>query len=166
MPTSYVCSICGKEHQGLTTDWAYKLPDEVWAIPETERNAAARFSDDLCEFGDRYFIRCVLPTRFLEADGAFSWGVWAEVEPLVFRRYLELYDKDGSTEPRHAGSLANALPAYADSLGAAVLVQYRDPTTRPTLYLPEAADSLLARDQRSGINNARYHEILDVIAKR
>jgi hypothetical protein len=166
MPAGFVCSICGKEHQGLTTDWAYKLPDVVWAIPERERSAVARFSDDLCQFGERRFIRCVLPVRFREADGAFGWGAWAEVAPAVFQRYLELYDQDGSAEPRHAGSLANGLPAYAGSLGAAVLVQFRDATNRPTLHLPEGADSVLAREQRAGIDGARYHEILDLIAKR
>ena len=165
MPASFVCSICGQEHQGLTTDWAYKLPDVVWAIPEPERSAVARFSDDLCQFGDRCYIRCDHPVRLLETDGEFGWGAWAEVEASVFRRYLELFDTDGSAEPTHAGALANALPAYADSLGAAVLVQFRDATKRPTLPLPDAADGVLAREQRGGIDNARYHEILDLIGR-
>lgn len=44
MTTGFVCLICGKHHEGYTTDWAYKLPDEVWAIPESERSEQARFN--------------------------------------------------------------------------------------------------------------------------
>ncbi len=166
MPASFTCSICGKVHEGLTTDWAYRLPDVVWAIPEAERSTAARFSDDLCQLGDRYFIRCVLPIRFSDAEGEFCWGAWAEVEWSVFCRYRELFDKDGSVEPMYAGYLANALRAYADSSGAEVLVQFRDPTQRPALHLRESDASPLAREQRCGIDNARYHEILEVLANR
>ena len=40
MAGEYVCSVCGKEHAGLPTDWAYKLPDDLWALPEPERQPA------------------------------------------------------------------------------------------------------------------------------
>jgi hypothetical protein len=165
MPASFTCSICGKEHPGLTTDWAYKLPDVVWAIPEGERKTAARFSDDLCQFGERLFIRCVLPVPLRETGGEFGWGACAEFERPVFARYLELYDKDGSAEPADSGTLANALPAYVNSLGADVLVQFRDASKRPTLHLREADDGLLAREQRSGIDDVRYHEVLESLSR-
>ncbi len=29
---TYICSSCGKEHQGLPTDWGFKLPDEAFAL--------------------------------------------------------------------------------------------------------------------------------------
>jgi hypothetical protein len=166
MPASFTCSICGKEHEGLTTDWGYQLPDVVWAVPAEERSAAARYGDDLCQFGDRCFIRCVLPVRFLETEGEFGWGAWAEVERSTFNRYVELFDNNGSAEPRHAGTLANALPVYGDSLDASVLIQFGEPTKRPTLHLLNGDDSLLAREQRCGIDNARYHEILDALSNR
>lgn len=165
-PASFICSICGKRHEGLTTDWAYKLPDVVWAIPAAERSTAARFTDDLCQLGDRFFVRCVLPVRFLEAEGEFNWGAWAEVERSSFDRYVELFDKDGRSEPPHSGSLANALPPYAGSLGARVLVQFGDPTKRPTIHLTEADESQLKQDQRCGIDNARYHAVLDALPSR
>ncbi|MEM9970383.1 MAG: hypothetical protein AAF762_04720 [Pseudomonadota bacterium] len=73
MSDHFTCEICGEEHGGLVTDQAYKLPDEVWAIPEAERSEKARFTDDL-------------------------------------------YEEDGSSEPRHPGILANALPPCPGSL--------------------------------------------------
>jgi hypothetical protein len=148
------------------TDWAYKLPDDVWALPEAERSEKARFNDDLCQFGDRNFIRCVLEVPFTDAVGNFGWGAWAEVEWPTFERYLELYDEDGSTEPPRTGKLANNLPAYPGSLGAPVAIRFRDPTRRPSLFLKPNDVSALAREQRTGIDNARYHEILSLLESR
>lgn len=161
----YTCSICGQEHAGLVTDWAYTLPDEVWAIPEAERTEKARFNNDLCQFGDRNFIRCVLEVPFTEDDGYFGWGAWAEVDWPTFERYLELYDLDGSSEPTRTGMLANELPAYPGSIGTPVSIQFRDPTTRPSLNLKPESQDHLALEQRNGIDDARYHEILGVIGR-
>jgi hypothetical protein len=163
---SFTCSICGNEHQGLITDWAYALPDVVWAISEGERKEKARFNNDLCQFDDRSFIRCVLEVPFTDAEGYFGWGAWAEVEWPVFERYLELYDENGSSEPRAAGQLANDLCAYQGSIGMPVFIQFRDPSKRPLLILGESDGSLLAEEQRLGIGERRYHEIMDIIQHR
>ncbi len=166
MPPSFVCAICREEHKGLITDWAYTLPDEVWAIPESQRAQRARFNTDLCQFGERYFIRCILPVPYPEADTEFGWGAWAEVAWPVFEGYLKLYDKDGSAEPAHSGTLANELRPYPGSLGAAVGIQFGDPTKRPKLSLRTGDDSLLAREQRSGIDSGRYHEVLTILRRK
>jgi hypothetical protein len=162
---NFICSICGQEHIGPVADWAYKLPDEVWAIPEADRSEKARFNDDLCQFDERNFIRCVLDMPFTEAEGNFGWGAWAEVDWPTFERYLELYDEDGNSEPTHLGKLANALPAYSGSLGSPVVIQFRDRSKRPSLYLKPDDESRLALEQRAGINEARYHEILNIIGQ-
>jgi hypothetical protein len=159
----FTCSICGETHEGLPTDRAFALPDVVWDIPEAERAERAKFDSDLCRFGERHFIRCVLRDPFAEAEGEFTWGVWAEVERSVFRRYLEIYSEDGSSEPLHRGTLANSLPPYERSAGSAVLVQFGTATQRPSLSLGADDGSTLAQEQRHGIDNARYHQILDVI---
>jgi hypothetical protein len=166
MSDRFTCSICGEEHDGLVTDWAYKLPDEVWEIPESERAEKARFNNDLCQLDERNFIRCVLDVPFTNTPGSFGWGAWAEVDWPTFERYLELYDEDGSSEPARAGTLANALPAYPGSLAVPVTIQFRDPTKRPSLFLKQEDESRLAIEQRAGIDDARYHEILGLIARR
>ena len=163
MSNGFVCSICGQHHEGHTTDWAYKLPDEVWAIPEQERAEQARFNDDLCQWGERYFIRCLLAVPFAEMDGEFGWGAWAEVEWPTFERYLELYDTDGNAEPIKLGKLANDLRPYADSLGTDIHIQFRDSTKRPSLFLLPEDGCLLGAEQRNGIDNARFHDILRLL---
>ena len=164
MTDSFVCSVCGKTHPGLPTDHGYQLPDEVWAIPEAERSARAQFSDDLCRYGDRYFIRCILLLPFTETEGDFGWGVWVEVAWPVFERYLTLYKADGSAEPRHPGKLANAPPGYDDvRLSAHVLIQFGDRKSRPAVLFPADDRCSLALEQRHGIDGLRFHEILAAI---
>ena len=164
MNDTFICSVCGKTHAGLPTDEAYGLPDEVWAIPQEERASRAKFDSNLCQFGDRHFIRCLLPVPFTEIDGYFGWGVWVEVDETVFRRYLDLFDADGSSEPRHTGRLANALPVYPGMLGAKVSIQFGTSKDRPSVHLPAEDSSRLATEQRQGIDSTRHHEILDALA--
>lgn len=163
MSDGFVCAVCGQEHQGLPTDWAFKLPDVVWAIPPAEREQRAQFNDDLCRFEGRHFIRCILLMPFTDGSGEFGWGIWAEVDRAVFDRYLDLYDSDGSSEPLHCGIIANDLPAYVSTIGTFVEMQIRDASQRPALFLRHTDESRLAIEQRNGIDAARYHEILEVI---
>jgi hypothetical protein len=137
------------------------LPDDVWAIPEPDRSEAANFNNDLCQFGERYFIRCVLEVPFNDAEGFFGWGAWAEVEWSVFQRYLELYEKDARPEPKHKGRLANSLRPYGDAVGKPLLIQFREAAKRPSLHLLAEDGSLLANEQREGISQRRYHEIVE-----
>jgi hypothetical protein len=133
----------------------------VWAIPEPKRTEVARFNKDLCQFGERYFMRCVLEIPFSDQDGFFGWGAWAEVEWSTFERYLEMYESDGCEEPLHKGALANALPAYPGSFGNPVLIQFRESTKRPSLLSLPNDPSVLAMEQRHGIDNLRFHEITE-----
>ncbi len=163
MSDHFTCSVCGERHEGLATDWGFTLPDVVWAIPEAERAEKARFDSDLCLFGERHFIRCFLGVPLNDAGDQFGWGVWCEVGRPVFMRYAELYEADGSAEPVHPGTLANRLPAYDSALGKPVVIQFADPTTRPSVFLPQDDESQLANEQRRGIDSARHHEIVDML---
>lgn len=163
MAETFFCATCGREHEGLSKDRGFTLPDEVWAIPEAEREEQAHFNDDLCQWGDRHFIRCILPVPMKGSDDYFGWGVWAEVDAEVFERYLDLYEEDGREEPLKPGKLANWLSPYpGTTLGTRLLIQFQTPDQRPTLTLPESDKSRLAQEQRDGIDAARHHEILEI----
>lgn len=149
--------------ESLSRDWGFSLPDEVWALPDEERDAQAGYDDDLCEWGDRFFIRCILPIPLKGMDDYFGWGAWAEVDAEVFARYLELYEKDGRDEPPHPAKLANRLAPYpGTTLGTRLLIQFQDPDERPILTLLEGDKSRLAQEQRDGIDAARHREVLEV----
>ena len=157
---SFVCSTCHDTHEGLPTDHGWKLPDVVWAVPESERSNQAKFDSDLCQFGNRFFIRCLLKLPFNEQPDYYGWGVWVEVQEPDFYRYVELYDKDGSEEPAISGAIANAMPGYPSTVALSVTVQFQNSTSRPAVLLPAANNHLSAAEQSTGIDNQRYHEIL------
>lgn len=143
----------------MPTDHGWKLPDDVWAIPADERADKAEFNSDLCQLGNRFFIRCFLKLPFNEQPGYYGWGVWVEVAETDFYRYVELYDEDGSAEPPVPGTVANAIPGYPSTLGLPVAVQFQASTSRPSVAV--AANSHpIATEQSEGIANRRYHEIL------
>lgn len=157
---SFVCAACGQTHPGLPMDSAFQLPDIVWAIPESERASRARWTTDLCQFGERYFIRCLLQVPFTARDGCYAWGAWAEVPWPTFKRYLDLYDKDATDEARVEGVLANDLPTYGGTIGLPVLLQFQTAKLRPTLHFAAGAQHQLGRETELGISDARLHEIL------
>ncbi len=162
---SFVCAQCGNIHAGLPKDQGYTLPDDVWAIPEVERKQQADWSTDLCNMGDRYFLRATLEVPFADSDDCFVWGVWAEVDAPTFKRYVEIYDKDGSNEPPASGKLANQIPTYEDATSERVTIVFGSPDERPKLTLASDSTYSLAIDQRRGIDRTRYHDILAAVGE-
>ena len=159
---SFVCSVCGQSHGGLSTDTAFTLPDVVWAIPEAEREQHAKWTSDLCQLGERYFIRCLLPVKLTDQPGYYGWGVWAEVDWPIFKRYLDLYDADGSGEPPVAGILSNEVAAYGETVGLPVSIQFGPSSKRPTLSFANGVDHSFAHEAASGMSDSRYHEVLAI----
>ncbi|MFN8521615.1 MAG: DUF2199 domain-containing protein [Chloroflexota bacterium] len=157
---TYEYSTCGRSVPEPVTDYGFSLPDNVWEIPGDERPRRAIWTSDLCQFGERFFIRCLLPVPFVHREGRFGWGVWAEVAESDFRRYVSLYDDDASGEPAVRGRMANALAPYPESKGLPVWVQFQTATQRPTLTLVADSRVRLAVDQREGIDDARHRAVL------
>lgn len=158
--STFQCRQCGKTHTGLPKDQGFKLFDEVWAVPEPERSQRARWDTDFCQMGDRFFIRCLLPVPFAGSESDYyGWGVWAEVDREVFLRYVQLYDVDASGEPPATGTLANSVPLYGDADRAQVTIHFGSQNDRPTLTFEELSNSL-AHDQRHGLSQEKFHDIL------
>jgi len=144
----------------LPTDSAFQLPDVVWAMPPDERAVRAKWTSDPCQLGESYFIRCFLEIPFTDQPGHYGWGVWAQVEWPVFKKYLDLYSKDGTNEPMVSGALANEIPTYGPTLGVAVRLQFRNETSRPTIHFDAGNTHPLALEAKDGMSYARFHEIL------
>lgn len=159
LPT-YVCETCGRTHTGLPTDRAFKLPDLIWSIPEGEREKRAKWTSDLCQMDNDYFIRSFLPLPFKSREGHFGWGVWVKVSCSVFERYLQIYEQDASAEPKVEGELANHPPSYELPSSVPVTLRFGTPSQRPVVEFPSGAEHALAQEQACGISDARYHEIL------
>jgi hypothetical protein len=132
----------------------------VWSIPQPERDVLANYSQDFCQFGDRYFIRGILEIPLVERGDTFAWGVWAEVDRDSFDRYYELFDADASAEPPMKGTLANTLPGSEDAANEQFDIHFGSDNDRPHFALHPQSTSSLATDQRNGLDDRRYHKML------
>jgi hypothetical protein len=159
---SFKCATCGELHEGLPTDFGFRLPDEVHALGYLEQYQRTRSNSDLCTLdGSRHFIRGVLPLPIQETDDSFGWGVWAEVEAQCHDSYMLTWDEPGEGMAPFTGKLANDLPGYEGTLGLAVEVQFGPAGQRPTLRVAQGVMHALALEQRSGISRKRHHDIIE-----
>lgn len=158
---SYICSTCGKEHQGLPTNWGFKLPDEVHELGYIERYTRARSNADLCTLDDRrYFVRGVLAVALTEQNDAFGWGVWVEVDRATHDAYVRTFDDDDPNLPQCSGKLANTIPGYSETRDLPVNLRFQVSNSRPVVtFGPDVAHGL-AHEQREGISRKRHHDVL------
>ena len=160
---TYTCSSCGKEHQGLPTDWAFKLPDEIFELSYLEKYRRTRSNSDLCTLDERrFFFRGLLSMPFTYQAGEFSWGVWVEVERTAHDFYFDNFNDDFAKGTKAQGRLANAIPGFSELLNELIEIQFQDGSSRPSFSFQENAAHRLAKDQREGIDFARHHEFLDL----
>jgi hypothetical protein len=159
---TFVCDICGERHEGLPTDFGFRLPDEVHTLAYLDRYLRSRHNADLCTLDEsRYFVRCVLGIPLLERQEEFGWGVWVEVAAEDHNNYLKRFHEAAENAPRFRGSLANEVPGYEQTLGLSVEVQLGREDQRPKLYCHATSIHALAIEQREGISRERHHEILE-----
>jgi hypothetical protein len=158
------CDCCGQEKDQIPTDFGYRRPAHYFLVPEAERAQRVKHSDDLCVVDDKLFvIRGVLYVPIVDLPGEqFGWGFWASVSPRSFQRYLDLYDGDGSSEPRFRGLLAVSPPGYPDLIDSEVEVQLGPSSKRPTFH-PSSFEHPLFQEYRDGITVERWHQIIKAI---
>ena len=159
----YICSTCGKVHEGLPTDWGFGLPDEVYALSYLEKYRRSRSNADLCALDEkRFYFRGLLMIPFTHQEGHFAWGVWVEVSSIVHEFYLGNFSNEMAQGTRFPGTLANAIPGFTDLVGVPLDVEIQSAKSRPLFSFPAAARHDLATDQRGGIGPARHHQFLEL----
>lgn len=79
------------------------------------------------------------------------------------RTLWELKDADGSHLPPEPGTLACEIPCYPNAKGLPLRVQFGPGHQRPFFYCAEEQSHPLATDQRHGIDEAKYHAIVDTV---
>lgn len=155
------CECCGKWHSYAPTDMGFQLPDDAWSMPKEQRQNRLVANEDLCAIDrTRFFIRCVAMVPFKHCAGYFGWGLWVEVSKRDFFQYHDNHSKKGDKLQSFRGRVANALPGYPSLLGKPVVVRPGPKTQRPTLHFPSESRHLLAREQRTGVDASRHHQIL------
>jgi len=165
----FVCSVCGEHHEELMLDIRMGLPEAVFELPDEEREQRAEIADDSGilrspEGKEHYYVRGLLEIPIPSLDRYFGYGAWIEVDAQSYDRLGELWnDERGQDEPPFAGKLANELAPYEGTVDLPVMIQLREVELLPTVELVETGHPLRA-DQRTGISEARAHELAATVA--
>jgi hypothetical protein len=164
----FVCSVCGEHHEELMLDIRMGLPEAVFELTDTERQQRAEIADDSgilhsAEGEEHYYVRGLLEIPIPSLDRYFGYGAWIEVDAQSYDRLGELWnDERGQDEPPFAGKLANELAPYEGTVDLPVMIQLREVELLPTVELVET-DHPLRADQRTGISEARAHELASAV---
>jgi hypothetical protein len=145
------------------SEFIWQVPDDVWALDEKSRKSWFLQFDssyEWCSIDDRWFLRGDLELPYTDRAGAWTWGLWCEVDDSVIDKYVELEDVDGSNEPRMTGKLACKIPLHPDSLGLPVEIQFGLAGKPPKLFVPPDSVHPLMPEQREGMDQELYHEIV------
>src|SRR5262245_17072614 len=123
----FQCGTCGRIHDHLPRDIAFRRPDPYFEVPEEEREQRVLIDEDLCIIDDMtFFVRGVLYLPLQNGAGQFGWGIWAQVSPDDFREYVAAWQDDTEDSlPPFSGHLASALDSYPDAFGLAVTIKAR-----------------------------------------
>jgi hypothetical protein len=157
----FQCGVCGRAHDHLPRDIAFRRPDAYFDVPEAERERRIQIDDDLCIIDESdFFIRGILYLPFKDGTGQFGWGVWARVSDYDFRSYLAAWtsDTENLVLP-FPGQLASALDPYPGSSGLDLSVALQSGGQRP-VFTVVSADHPLGVDQRQGISEEQTHSFV------
>mgnify|MGYP002335723510 CR=1 FL=1 len=132
------------------------MPDEVWALSETDKEERIQIDSDLCRLDERYFLRGVAYIPVNGTDKSYGWGVWAEVSEEHFFEYVENYEIDNSSTPTFNGKVANQISSYNNTLNLPVEIKLGNETQRPTFIFNDQ-NHLLTEEQINGICIEKVH---------
>ena len=163
------CSRCSEEHDLEHMEPSFGLPDLAFELPPKVREKRVRASNDFCQVlmnsgHARCFLRALLQFSVAGRLRPCRWGIWVEVNKLVFDQVMDLWeDPERCSAPAMAGAIANALPGYPGSLGLKGTVSFAN-LTHVTYFTLDAADHPLVTDQQNGVPAERAVEWLVNIA--
>lgn len=153
----FACGSCGKRVGGMPTDFAFQMPDEIWALSAAERTDRARsYGTDFWVLDQRRFVRCLL--AFPIPGDEFRIGIWVEVDDEVAAIVSDAWDDETKYATlRFEGHLANRLviPGWT---GARTMLSFvtRDTKTRP--FVSGAKDTGLDALLKIGWSEQQYLE--------
>jgi hypothetical protein len=161
------CSCCGKLIPAEDIELAFRRPDVVAVLNETERADRCEDGGDLCVLdGEKFFVRGTIPLHVHGQSETYEIGAWAEVAQADYQRMLALWENEDQSRasPFH-GTLANQIPTASDSLGCELEIRLTGSATRPHLFITAEACSIFS-EQKLGIPRHRAGEYTDLVRNK
>lgn len=157
----FKCATCDKWHEGEPSV-AYAEPAYLLSIPERERKARVRSSDDLCSVDNEFFFaRVCLEVPIIGAGEPFHWGVWVSLSKKSFDDYTERFNRREVGGPDFSW-LANEFPGYPSIAGLKSRIFARAGGMRPLVELEES-EHPLSVDFHNGMSAERAEAIFKMI---
>ena len=158
---SFICSCCGKVHEG-SPSFAFNAPDP-YLEQSDEVKSNGHLGSDTCRYededGKHYFIRVILQIPIHGIQSPFLWGVWSTLSEQSFNHYIENYETP-SLDHGYFGYLSNYLPYYENTYALCADVNVQLGGNRPTLSLHNTEHQLVY-DFENGISVSKAQEIAE-----
>jgi hypothetical protein len=152
---SFVCSVCGKEHDELPHIGApspYQWADEFQNDPDSY------LSDDLCVIQGRdFFVHGVIEIPVHDYEFEFGWGVWVSHKKENFEKYRDNFHS--ADYGPFFGWLCTKIEYYKEPTSELKTMAHYREKLRPLIQV-ESSGHLLSRQQREGISLAEAWEIV------
>jgi hypothetical protein len=158
---TYVCSVCGREHEGPPLAYDFPpIPASVGAaVARDEVGRRTRRTDDQFFLdGERFWVKGLLELPVVDAAKPLLFGVWVEVEADVLEAIARAWDTADPEQTRFAGTFDTIVWPYRNALGLPVGLDYRSREKRPQVVVLDAVHEL-GREQRDGITLDRVREL-------
>jgi hypothetical protein len=160
----YTCEICGRYHDEEMRDVRAGLPEEIFRLPEAERERRVELSPggDFASLvdADRHFVRALIELSIPSEDDCFGWGVWVRLTRADMVDVAEAWTDDAAAGREFQGWLATDLPAYGETLELPGTLELRTADVLPLFEVGVPAHRL-AVEQREGISLDRARELAD-----
>jgi len=160
--TEWKCSCRGKVHDTTPNSFGFDEPVSWGNRDKTRPPDGCWIDSDYCVIDDSdYFIRAVLEIPIQSSDEHFVLGVWTTLSSTNFERErLLVSDAARVNEPAYFGWFANQLWQYPNTLNLKCNLITNEPGMRPSIQL-EPTEHPLSVDQRQGITQTRFHELVE-----
>lgn len=159
------CSCCGEMLPAAQLELTFNMPDDVFAIPRSERGERAiGDSDSYVLDNERFFVRGLIPI-LVDNLNEYCLGAWAEISKNDFQWIEKLSeDDDFNNQPLIKGTLNNAIPYNVSDGKIEIEVQLQGGNTRPYFQVV-TNNCTLFDEQLNGICRARAYEYSSYIHK-
>lgn len=157
----FTCNICGKVHDELPLDIAYKHPADYFKIPEEERSTRIKLDADVCVIdNEEYYIRGILALPIAGAAQEFCWGLWSKIGERDLRWYVKNWNLEKYEEKiNFPGLLSGGIKFYEGSDLLDVRIHPQPGNLRPRFEVVDK-EHPLGIAQRNGITMIDVHNFV------
>jgi hypothetical protein len=157
---TWTCTCCSRTFDTLPMDYGSAAPRNWFGLPEAERTARAKLTDDICVIDDtERYVRGCLEIPVSDSSESLVWGVWVSVSEDSLRYILARWNSPiAQDEPPRFGWLSTWIRGYPEPHEIQCHIFLRSGNLRPRIVL-QPTEYPLAVEQHHGITLDRVKQI-------